>query len=77
MPDCAFPIRKGLVLQFSGENVLNYGVGQDFATGIATQGRQPVLQQYVNGKPVYSSNTFPSEALPAYQTLRAELQLRL
>ena len=72
-----FPIRKGLVLQFSGENVLNYGVGQDFATGIATQGRQPVLQQYVNGKPVYSSNTFPSEALPAYQTLRAELQLRL
>ena len=71
------PLPHGLMFQLTGENILNYGLGQDLSTGIATQGRQPVLQQYVNGAPVYSSNTFPSATLPAYQTFRAELQYRL
>lgn len=68
------PIVAGVNLLISGENIFNYNVNSGFSTGIATQGRQPIYGQIVNGTFVNSAPTFPGEAIPEYRTFRFDLQ---
>jgi hypothetical protein len=68
------PLPFGVAFLLSGENIFNYNVGSGFATGIATQGRQPIYGQVVNGSFVNSTQTFPGDAIPEFQTFRFDLE---